>query len=409
MRTCKKTSDLPRAALALALALGLCLPPTLPAGALGAVDTTKTGSLTFQLPADTPGETDGMIADLAENKAAITVELYQVADIGADGRFTVAAVLGPEEGKTPESGSFADLVAQAGVDDYKTAAYWEKATAQLLREIYGEEGLETAGDGTVPTVKEDAEPRLTGLTSTQPRLTGENSYTVEADGLAPGLYLAVPKPVRTRRYAYTFTPMLLALPLADPAKPDGDTATATDSWLYDYAATLKPSRTKQLGRLLLEKELDGYNPALGPVTFVFEITARLGDEVAYSNVAELTFSAAGKQQLCIDGLPVGAAVTVREVYSGASYELTAGNETQTVTVPALFDAPAPDAGWVESRDDLPEGADHVTAARVYFKNTYKERLIPSIAVDNVFTYREAGGWEWHQKGPDTPTEGGDRS
>ena len=73
----------------------------------------------------------------------------------------------------------------------------------------------------------------------------------------------------------------------------------------------------------------------------------------------------------IEHIPAGANVTVTEVYSGASYELTT-EATQHAVIAA---------------DDI---------AGVSFENEYDHRNNGGSSVVNRFTYNE-GDWDWEQQ------------
>jgi hypothetical protein len=70
-------------------------------------------------------------------------------------------------------------------------------------------------------------------------------------------------------------------------------------------------------------------------------------------------------------LPVGASVTVTEVYTGSSYQLSAGERTQSVTM-----------GGEES-------------PRVSFTNRWNGEEVGGTSVNNHFVYSAAEGrWDW---------------
>ena len=104
----------------------------------------------------------------------------------------------------------------------------------------------------------------------------------------------------------------------------------------------------------------------------------------YSDVVSLVFDAAGTKSVTIENIPAGAQVTVTEVYSGASYSLTADTaQTQQVQIVA----------------DGEEGA----PVSVSFENEYNESLNGGSSVENHFNYTEpadpadTGTWSWEQR------------
>ena len=90
----------------------------------------------------------------------------------------------------------------------------------------------------------------------------------------------------------------------------------TDEWLYDPVIGLKAEREEQYGSLIIEKTLSSYNESLGSVDFVFQVEADKNGEAVRSTVERIRFNGAGTQSVVVDRIPVGAQVTVTEVYSG---------------------------------------------------------------------------------------------
>ena len=169
----------------------------------------------------------------------------------------------------------------------------------------------------------------------------------------------------SEQYRYQFAPELVAL----PCRPDGGT-----EWIYDLTGSLKATQERKGGVLELSKTLESYNPALGTATFVFDVEAVLDrdgkTETVYSDVLTLSFSETGTKTLSVE-LPIGAQVTVTEVYTGASYERSGGAQTQSVTVTAN------------------------KAAQVPFTNRWNGGTIGGTSVTNHFEYSvEKSQWEW---------------
>ena len=118
--------------------------------------------------------------------------------------------------------------------------------------------------------------------------------------------------------------------------------------------------------LEIKKTLNTFNSTLGGATCVFRIEAEK-DGIIYSDVKSIVFDAAGTKSIVIaEKIPAGAVVTVTEVYSGSSYEITSAPE-QTVTIIA----------------DKME--------TVEFTNDYNDRLNGGTSVVNHFTDKAAGG------------------
>ncbi len=176
------------------------------------------------------------------------------------------------------------------------------------------------------------------------------------------------------QYTYAFLPQLVSLPTKQ-ADTDGVVSTANPGdWIFDMAVNLKPERLSRYGSLEIVKTLSEYETMGGiqeSATFVFEVTGRLNDEVVYSNVESITFTAAGQESVVLNRIPAGAEVTVTEVYSGSSYELTVPGDRTAVI-----------------------GADSVVS--VEFENEYDGRRTNGHGIKNQFVYdEEAGRWNWY--------------
>lgn len=87
-----------------------------------------------------------------------------------------------------------------------------------------------------------------------------------------------------------------------------------------------------LGNLEISKTLQSYNASLGPVTFIFKIEATQGGKKVYSDVVSMVFTSATTQKITIENIPVGAEITVEEVYSGASYTVVGGDSIKTCKI-----------------------------------------------------------------------------
>lgn len=191
--------------------------------------------------------------------------------------------------------------------------------------------------------------------------------TGKAEGLEAGMYLVVVESGVTECYEYTFSPYLICL-------PDNLYAQTNDPkdnyYTYDVTGGLKPEQSPRYGNLKIIKTLQSYNTSLANVTFVFEIEAVDAEgNVVYSNVVSTTHNAAGTKEVVIEGIPAGSTVTVKEVYAGASYEMSSSASVKTVIV----------------------AEDTVTTE---FKNDYDDQLMTSYGATNHFEYDDAQGWQW---------------
>lgn len=191
-----------------------------------------------------------------------------------------------------------------------------------------------------------------------------------ASELSTGMYLVMAQSVESVEYTYSFIPYLLSLPGNDYY------STGDDTWNYDLSVGLKPQQDNRLGRLIIEKTLTSYNATLGGASFIFQVEAVRDGEKVYSNVVSLVFDGPGTKSIELEGLPAGATVTVKEVYTGASYQAVTSPVQTTVIVA-----------------DGMEGA----PASVSFENTYDEHLRGGTSVVNRFIHNEDGSFDWEQE------------
>ena len=217
------------------------------------------------------------------------------------------------------------------------------------------------------------------------------------EGLAAGLYLVIARGPEIPDYVvsveseeetekigtiawsdefvYTFLPELITLP-GKAADADGVVNTANPTeWLYDAAATLKPSQAVRFGSLEIVKTLTSYETS-EEAHFVFQVEAYKDEtkaEVVYSNVVRLSFDAAETKSIILeDVIPVGSYVEVTEVYSGAAYSLSSAAMASTV---------------IQAEE----------IASVSFANEYNGSGNSGGAVTNHFDYSEESGWDWTQE------------
>ena len=124
------------------------------------------------------------------------------------------------------------------------------------------------------------------------------------------------------------------------------------------------------GSLKIFKLFESYEDH-SPVNCVFRVTAVLDDETIYDDTLSLQIDAAGMYELPIENIPVGAKVTVTEVYAGGSYKLNEGSETsQTIVL----------------SDDIKENV-------VTFANGYTGGGINGYGIVNTYT-QGFNGWTW---------------
>ncbi len=150
----------------------------------------------------------------------------------------------------------------------------------------------------------------------------------------------------TAKYEYAFLPQLIALP-TKAADASGVINTANPGpWLYTATTIPKVEEKDRYGRLQITKTLSEYETEAGiakpePTTFVFEITATLDGEQVFHTFESISFTAGGTESVTIDHIPATADVTVTEVYTGSSYEISgpAVRDGITITADDVADAP----------------------------------------------------------------------
>ena len=217
------------------------------------------------------------------------------------------------------------------------------------------------------------------LQTTDPDATGMAGTPIE--GLSSGLYLVIARGedvsdylqqaedgtittiANSEDWVYTYTPELVALP--------GTETFTTDNaqWIYDANTVLKPAQDVRYGDLEITKTLNRYETR-DPATFVFTIDAYKNNELVYSNAVSLVFTEAGTQSVKIEGkIPNGAQVTVKEVYSGAVYNVVGSAEAVTVI-------------------DAQNGTQPVS-----FSNDYNSTDKRGGSIDNRFEFAEEH-WSW---------------
>lgn len=241
----------------------------------------------------------------------VTVNLYKVATIDATGRYTV-------------------------LDDYESVLNLSDIGPNLEANKWEEKALAVKTHIDTVNKDNDSENDIARITNTT--------------GLETGMYLVYPEQYSTSNYVYDFTPSLVSLPHNEYSANNSN-----DSWIYDVTVNLKPQRSDRYGDLVINKELTEYNASVGGATFVFEVYAVKTDVdtnkevVVYNDVVSMTFDAAGTKSVVIKNIEAGAVVTVKEVYSGASYQLAVdSNKLATTTIVADSEV---SVGFVNDNND----------------------------------------------------------
>ncbi len=141
----------------------------------------------------------------------------------------------------------------------------------------------------------------------------------------------------SNNYEFLFEPQLITLPTKIEGEEQAyNTAysynTAYGEWSENLYITAKPEMKPRYGKVKIIKTLDNYidlseNQIKEPALFVFEITAVKPSEteggegtVVFKDVRGIEFKATSQESIEVDYIPAGSVVTVKEVYSGASYK-----------------------------------------------------------------------------------------
>ena len=318
----------------------------------------------------------------------LTAQTAKAVDLSKECKLTVIAANFDKElndaGMQVDFYKVADAVADSTYDTY---SYSVADGVKLSADISNYEGLSALSNGDWQTLAQDAAKSvlLDGATVTKYE-DGEHLpcglYLIIAHGKDPaegyvntndkGQIVTV---INSGGYAYSILPELVSLPSTreNVTTVEGDDmTTASGEWVYDVTANLKPEQKERFGDLEIVKELTTYEDS-SPVTFVFEILATMPEtgETVYSDVVGLTFSKAGvRTAKIVDKIPVGANVTVTEVYNGSSYTVVGEDEKTTVIV---------------SKDQNP--------ARVTFENEFNKGRRKGYGIVNHFSYVEDKGWD----------------
>ncbi len=305
--------------------------------------------------------------------ADVVVDLYQVARaVKTSGQDTYHYEL---------TGEYASLkLPDSPEEGAQPAASWEE-TAQQAAAIALDAAspcTPVSGSGeSAGTKVGNLAPGLYLLVARGRNLTELADYKIEieqTDSLTQEESKRIATIANSQQYTYAFLPQLVSLPTKE-ADANGVINTANPGdWIFEASVNLKPERLDRYGSLEIVKTLSEYETMGGvqeSATFVFEVTGMLDDQVVYSNVESITFTAAGQERVVLDRIPAMAQVTVREVYSGSSYQLTVpGDRTATIA------------------------ADDVVS--VEFENEYDGRRTNGHGIKNQFVYdEEAGAWHWY--------------
>lgn len=297
--------------LSFVLAVGLIVVSPGPGGEAKAVDLETKCSLTVK-----PGGEE-QLEDLKE--ANVVVDIYKVAK-------AVAA----DNGQDTYYYQFLDGYEELGEDYAKDPdnELWKRMAQTAAGYALKNEASAVSKGASVGKMIEGLECGLYLVIARGADIEDYQTTVKDQDGVESIVTIA-----RSKSYEYTFAPELISLPSKHEAAEDGtqtNTTGGNGQWDYNMIITLKPNRKDRAGSLEIVKNLATYN-INDPAVFVFQVEAEIGGKNVYSDVVTMVFTEAGQKKVVLDKIPVGATVTVTEIYSGASYEVTSADE-QTATI-----------------------------------------------------------------------------
>lgn len=406
-----------------------------------------TASMILALPVWDVGHAEAEPLDLVNNKLTLTVKRAGTADTYHEGELQVDLYKVASAAKSDEYDAY-ELTLLPDYDEVSTAfneAMYPGGTfnpdnpANLNDAKVNVAYRELAQDvarmalGVTETI-EDGKKKVTVSPPSSPfrfgTITGSSTFTFE--DLEPGMYLVVAhgttmngsaltaaqytdfitanvadkkapaygadgEQIVTKAYSngytYTYLPELISLPMRGNTDivTGGFNTSSTAPWLYGVTVELKSEQSQEMASLRIEKTFavgDDQTVLTGATKSVFEIEAKVNEVTVYSNTVAIASDAAEKFKVLEKVVPVGASVTVKEVYDGAGYAL-AGNNTRERT-------------FVAKEDTMNEGqlvinADNVVA----FTNNYNGIDIGGDVLINSFTHSSEG---WLLNGQNqTPT------
>ncbi len=335
------------------------------------IDTSKDCSLTVTMADDISDQYPELM------NAEIPVTLYKVADMDSNAEymplegFSEIGLEDIDSGTTAgDWAAIAEKACQALGRPYELEEEKSKETGEKPGEEVGETAGEEAGEPTEEETGENPEmPEAEAPVKSEFSVRLANGPAT-LGGLECGMYLVYAEETLTDNYVYNFTPYLVSLPTSDYTIENG----GTDTWTYDVTMGLKPQQSTRYGDLIIEKTLGTVNTSMGGASCVFQVEAIKDNKIVYSNVLSLNFKEPGTKQIVVDEIPMGAAVTVTEIYAGAGYRLTS--------------APSVDVTVV-----TPETEGYPATAE--FTNDYE---YPGYGTSVVNHFEHIGeGWEWNSQ------------
>ncbi|MCH5191512.1 MAG: hypothetical protein J1F23_05040 [Oscillospiraceae bacterium] len=263
----------------------------------------------------------------------------------------------------------ADAVADSSYDSYAYSDPYPAYSGLVLNGIQDNSGWTDLAQKAADRALANDSPAISGVSIETPvKNLSTGLYLVLVHGAGVENYVSEGKDkdgnkiistiASTSSHTYRFAPILLSLPGREGISGD---------WIYDTAITLKAEQQTRLGSLQIVKNLIGFVSG-SPATFVFDIEAVFDGKIVYSDVVSITFNQAGTNKVTVDNIPVGAQVTVTEVYEGVCYRLISEkNQTTMIT------------------------ADEIVS--VEFTNAPNDKINSGGGITNHFEYT-SDGWTW---------------
>ena len=328
------------------------------------------------------------LSAVPQEDGTICFDLYRIADIAEDGfAYQVTGKYSALEGELSKAST---------TSDGGSAPDWQALAQQALTLAVGGEGtvVNTPSGADYAGLPLDKANKVSkGLYLLVARETQDNKSVVksvsavDADGgndYAASQYAVC---ITAGADVYTILPQIVCVPTKLSLDESTVVSTAEDGkWVYDQQIVLKMSVEPATGAIRIDKTLTGHTGD-EEVVCVFQVDAYYptDNDLYSSEVYSVTFDGSGSNKsLSIEGLPIGALVRVKEVYSGANY---------TSSVPASG-----------SLDVRVSGDDTVSVA---FTNT-RDNDRSGGGVTNHFTY-DGGNWNWTQTADNTQTVNGNRN
>ncbi len=187
-------------------------------------------------------------------------------------------------------------------------------------------------------------------------------------------------------HEYFFTPQLIFVPTKDAV--EGVIATWNPGeWIPDLTVSLKSEQRPRLGSLKIVKNLSEFIGTKSAL-FIFQVEATLDGGTVFSDAITLKFNGeTNKECTLANKIPVGATVTVQEVYSGAYKQDPAGTvsytyDGETAEAPIIDASKLLVATLTNVPGENPPGDGIVNHVNYQLDDAGRENLVPSTPYDN---------------------------